>query len=329
MQSAVLLAALLLPGFSVLAQAPPSLLQPSAPSAPADPFPPVNLKNFTADTPTTQTVDSFLKALWGYDQNRIWKIAAIQKTPTPGVSRVVALVAGRAAGSQAQAVVFFVMPDGKHAIADGMIPFGAQPYADMRKLLQDRADGPARGAADKSLMLVEFADLQCAKCKEVQATMDDLVKDFPKARVVFQDMPLVDSHPAAFAAAAYGVCVAKQSDTAFFTYIQAVYDSQDTLTATGTVQTLNNAVTKAGLDPAAISSCAATQATKEAVNAEIKVGVDAGIDQAPLLVVNGRVIPLNSTVPYETLKNIVLHQAELDGIQVPVPPPHMTTLGKQ
>ncbi len=141
-------------------------------------------------------------------------------------------------------------------------------------------------------------------------------------------MPLVDSHPASFEAAAYGVCVAKQSNEAFFTYIQAVYDSQDALTPAGTVAALNGAVTKAGLDPVAISSCAATQATKDAVNAEIKLGTDAGIDQTPLLVVNGRVIPLNSLAPYETLKNVILHQARMDGIQVPVPPPHMVTLGK-
>ncbi len=42
-------------------------------------------------------------------------------------------------------------------------------------------------------MLVEFADLQCPHCKEAQGTMDQLVKDFPNARVVFQSFPLVGS----------------------------------------------------------------------------------------------------------------------------------------
>jgi len=327
MKSAVLLTALLLQGFTVLAQAPS--LQPSAPvpqSAPADPFPPVNPKNFMAATPTTQTVNSFLVALWGYDPARVWRIEAIQKTQAPGVSRVVVMVSDGTPNATIQSVIFYVTPDGNHAISNVVVPFGAQPYADLRKVMQDRADGPARGAADKSLLLVEFANLQCPKCKEVQATMDNLVQDFPQARVVFQDLPLVDINPASFQAAAYAVCVAKQSNTAFFTYVQAVFDTQAALTPQGTVQTLNNDVTKVGLDPAAIASCAATQATKDAVNASVKLAEDEGIDQTPILVVNGRIVPFTSS--YETLKQIVIHQAELDGIHVPVPAPHMTTLGK-
>ena len=53
-----------------------------------------------------------------------------------------------------------------------MIPFGATPFADIRKTLQASADGAARGATGKDLLLVEFADLQCPHCKEAQGTMD-------------------------------------------------------------------------------------------------------------------------------------------------------------
>ena len=92
--------------------------------------------------------------------------------------------------------------------------------------MQDRVDGAVRGAASKDLLLVEFADLQCPHCKEVQATMDQLVKDFPNARVVFQSFPLVEIHPFAFKAAAYGYCVQKQKNDAFFPYAAAVFDTQ-------------------------------------------------------------------------------------------------------
>ncbi len=61
----------------------------------ADPFPPVNPKYFTATTPTAATVDSFLKSLWGYDPNRIWRVEAIEATPAPGVSKVIVFVSDR------------------------------------------------------------------------------------------------------------------------------------------------------------------------------------------------------------------------------------------
>src|ERR1700739_4935484 len=51
------------------------------------PAPPAS--NFDAAAPSRATVEAFLKVLWGYDSNRSWAIWAIQKTPAPGVSRVV------------------------------------------------------------------------------------------------------------------------------------------------------------------------------------------------------------------------------------------------
>ena len=326
-------------GFTGFAAAQATAAPPSAPAAqasaapapaPADPFPPMNLKNFTVDSPTTATVESFLHALWGYDPNRIWRVEGIQKTASPGVSKVIVYVSEKGgANARVQSTAFFVMPDGKHAIADAMIDFGAQPYASRRKMLQDRADGPTQGAAGKELLLVEFSDLQCPHCKEAQDNMAKLAKDFPAARIVRQPFPLVSIHPAAFQAAAEGLCVAKASNDAYFKYEAAVYGAQEALTPEGASKTLADAVTKAGQDPVAIAACAVTQPIKDALAASIKLGEDVGVDQTPTLVINGRLMPVSpSAMPYETLKNVVLFQAQLDGIHVDPPQPSLTTLGK-
>ena len=292
----------------------PLQLQDMGQATKADPFPPVNPKFFTADSPSVDAVNAFLKALWGYDSNRIWRVEAIQKTMAPNTSKVVVFVSDKTPGAKVQPTVFFVTADGKHAIAgDTVIPFGAAPFADIRKTLQARADGAARGATGKDLMLVEFADLQCPHCKEAQGTMDNLVKDFPNARVVYQSFPIVDLHPFAFKAAAYGYCVQKQKNDAFFVYSAAVFDAQDALTTETGDETLKNAVTKAGLDPAAIDACAASQATKDQVDASIKLAQDIGVEQTPMLSVNGHLLPL-AGIPYETLKKIISYQAMLDGV---------------
>jgi protein-disulfide isomerase len=291
-----------------------------------DPFPPVNPKFFTATTPTVATVDSFLKALWGYDSDRIWRVEAIQTTQAPGVSKVVVFVTDKKPNSKVASAAFFVTPDGKHAIADasGIIAFGATPYADARKELQEHADGAYRGAAGKDLMLVEFADLQCPHCKEAQATMDRLVQDFPSARIVFQSFPLTELHPFAFKAAAYGYCVAKQKNDAFFPFAVDVFDKQMALTSDTGDQTLKDAVTKAGLDAGAVDICAASEDTKKSVEASEKLAQDIGVDQTPMLAINGRMIPLSANLPYETLKTIISYQATQDGVSTgsaaPTPP---------
>jgi protein-disulfide isomerase len=294
-------------------------LDPVAAAAPVDPFPPVNPKYFTAASPTVETVNRFLKAMWGYDVNRIWRVEAIQATEAPGTSKVVIFVSEKSPNAKVQSTAFVITPDGKHAIAAdagggvAVLPFGAAPFADARELLKAHADGATRGAADKGLMLVEFADLQCPHCKEAQGTMDQIVKDFPKAHVVYQPFPLVDIHPSAFKAAAYGVCVQKQSNDAYFPYAAAVYDTQDKLTPETDDATLKTAVAKAGLDASAIAACSATQATKDIVTADIKLADDLGVDQTPMLSVNGHLLPL-AAFPYETLKQIIAYQASLDGV---------------
>ena len=83
----------------------------------ADPFPHANPKYFTADSPSVDTVNAFLKALWGYDANRIWRVEAIQKTMAPNTSKVVVFVSDKTPDAKVQPTAFFVTADGKHAIA--------------------------------------------------------------------------------------------------------------------------------------------------------------------------------------------------------------------
>ena len=291
--------------------------EPAAP-APAGPpsFPKPDPANFTASTPTKEAVNSFLEQSWGYDETRLWQVEAIYKTQVEGVSKVIIYIADKTGKQKMQGLSFFVLPDGKHIVAgEDILPFGERPYADLRAQLQQQANGPYKGSASKDLELVEFADFQCPHCKEAQANMEKLASDFPKARIVFQNYPLERIHSEAKRAASYGLCVAKQGGSAaFFQYASAVFEGQDGLgSADGATLTLNSAVTKAGLDPAKISACAATPETDKEVEASVKVAEDANITQTPMLVVNGRPLPV-SQVPYDVLKKIVEYQAKLDGV---------------
>lgn len=298
------------------AEVPPGTSPLVAPPAPVDPLPKADPKFFTASSPTRETVESFLHQIWGFDQRRIWRVMAIQPTSAPGVVKVVVFVTVKQADAKVQAATFFVTPDGKHAIGEGsvIVPFGAKPFEETSELLRAKADGAWRGAESKDLELVEFADLQCPHCKEAQATMDQIVKDFPKAHVVFQPFPLVDIHPSAFKAAAYGVCAQKQGNDAFFKYAAGVFDTQEGLAPTTEDTILRAAAMRAGLDGAAIQACADTQATKDVVNADIKLAQQAGVDQTPLLAVNGRMIPLTGNITYDQIKMLIQFQATLDGV---------------
>jgi protein-disulfide isomerase len=295
--------------------------QPSA-EAP-NPFAPSNPRNFSTDSPSLDEVNGFLKALWGYDTNRIWQVEGIVKTPAPGVAKVVVLVGDKRAPGRTSTLVFFTTPDGKHAIAENVMDFGVKPFAEARKTLQERAEGPAKGAKNNDLLFVEFADLQCDQCKDAQDKMDSLQQDFPQARIVFEDAP-ASNHPYAERAALDGVCVRKtKGDAAFFTFAQAVYAKQAGLTPVSADATLKTAISAAGADPAAVAACAALPETKATVDASVKLAQDLGAVQVPMIAVNGHFISLE--VPYETLKQMIAFQAGQDGIAVHLQPT-LTTL---
>jgi protein-disulfide isomerase len=315
--SLVLMACGFAPAASAVAQ------QTSAPSAPAPStaapspadaphFPPVDERNFTAATPTRAEVESFLKSSWGYDSNRTWEVFAIQKTAAPGVSRVLVFVAEKSRPQIAN-LNFFITPDGHHLISgDSLIPFGAHPFAEARQTLEQRANGPYEGSASHDLELVEFADFECPHCKAAQPTIKRLIQDFPQAHFVFQNFPLVNVHDQAFKAAAYGHCVAKAGgNAAFFKYADDTFANQEGLTPENATQTLAHAVTAAGQDPAKIAACAASPATKTAIDADLQLAKDMDVNETPTLFIDGRPIPVTA-LPYEQLKAIVQYQFSLD-----------------
>jgi protein-disulfide isomerase len=213
--------------------------------------------------------------------------------------------------------VFYVTPDEKHLISTDVLPFGAHPYADTRRILEERADGPSRGAADKKFEFVEFADFQCPHCKAVQPIIERLISDFPQAHFVFQNLPLTALHSEAYKAATYGICVDQQGgNDAFFKFADAVFAAQEGLMPQTSDATLADAVTKAGLDPAKVGSCSYTSAAKAPVDASIKLAQDLDVNETPMLFIDGRQIPVgevaNGQLPYDTLKKIVAWQFSLD-----------------
>ncbi len=287
---------------------------PDASTNPA--FPKPDAKNFTAVTPTVAAVNAFTHAMKGFDSNLTWQVEAVQKTPVEGLSRVVVLFADKTSQDKPQPSVFYALPDGKHiASSNQILPFGPNPFADARALVQQKANGPFHGSATKELVIAEFADFQCPHCKLAQPNMEKLAVDYPQARIVFMNDPIASIHPSAVRAASFGVCVAKLAGaTAFFNYAASVFEGQDGLgTPDGASLTINSSLVKAGVDQAKATGCADSAETKAAVQSSIDLAGELQINQVPTLVINGRII--GATAPYELLKKVIDFQMQLDDVK--------------
>jgi protein-disulfide isomerase len=186
-----------------------------------------------------------------------------------------------------QMMRFFVAPDGEHALAGEIIPFGARPFDPVKKVLDKGITGPARGPKDATVTIVEFGDLQCPACKAAQPTIEALVAAEPNARFVFQNYPL-EMHNWAAKGAAYADCVGRASNDAFWKFISKTYETQGDITAANADEKLSGIADQAGVKGADIAACAAKPETKSRVETSIALGKSVEVSSTPTLFINGR-----------------------------------------
>ncbi|MGA7322826.1 MAG: DsbA family protein, partial [Candidatus Sulfotelmatobacter sp.] len=251
--------------------------------------------------PSEATVDSFMQQTFGYEPQVSWKIASIKPAPVPGLVQVDVVLAS----PQGQQISrFYVTADGEHAVVGDIIPFGAKPFAPMRKILEKGVTGPSRGPKDAPVTIVEFGDLQCPACKAAQPAIEALIAAEANARFVFQNFPL-EMHNWAAKGADYADCVAQASNDAFWKFIAKTYEAQTDITAENADEKLTALADASGVKGADVASCAKTPATKAHVDASIALGKSVNVTGTPTLFINGRSIGNISQVPADTLKGLV------------------------
>jgi protein-disulfide isomerase len=260
--------------------------------------------------PSEATVDEFLHKTFGYDQNLKWKISSIKPAEDPALSEVVVQMN---TPQGVQSVKLFVTPDQKFAISGDFIPFGVDPYGPVRDLLKEKAKGPSRGAANPTVTIVEFGDLQCPACKRAQPTIEKLMGDEPNAKLVFQQFPLTTLHPWAETAAKYALCVDRQNKDAFWKFVDTVYSHQDEMESMTVEQAepkLKGYAGDSGVNADQVQKCTSEPSiTAEVVTSEA-LGQQVEVTGTPTLFINGRKIGNVGGIPYDTLKSITDFQAQ-------------------
>ena len=251
--------------------------------------------------PSEEAVNAFLQATFGYEPQVSWKIASIRPAKAQGLAEVTVILSNPQGQQQN---VFFVTPDGHHAVIGEVIPFGLHPYEPVRKELEQKAKGPSRGPVNAPVTIVEFSDMQCPHCKAAQPTIDKLLSEEPNVRLVFESFPL-PGHDWAARAAAYGDCVAHRSNDAFWKFVQGVYDSQAEITAATADEKLTALADKAGVKGSEVATCAAQDETIGRVQSTFALGQSVEVSATPTLFINGRKIADVGQLPYEVLKKLV------------------------
>lgn len=252
--------------------------------------------------PSEATVNSFLKQMFGWNQDLTWKVAEIKPAEAQGFAEITA-VFNTPQGQQIFRV--YVTPDQKFALTGDMVPFGAAPF-DAAVVDLKAVNGPVHGPADATVTIVEFGDLECPACKAAQANINKLMQEEPKAKLVFQNFPLETIHKWAFLGAKYVDCVAREKNDAVWKFISTVYEHQGEITPETAEAMLKDYVKDSGADPVAVSACVAKPETEKRVRESMALGTKLGVTSTPTFFINGRkVVGFGNNTPYEVVKAMV------------------------
>ncbi len=159
------------------------------------------------------------------------------------------------------------------------------------------ATGPAKGAADAKVTIVEFSDFECPFCSRATDTVKQVVESYGnKVRLVFRHYPL-PFHKSAQKAAEAGACADDQGS--FWKLHDAMFANQEDLS----VDSLKKMARDAGLDGAKFDACLDSGAKAELVKKDLEEGKKAGVSGTPAFFINGQ--RLSGAQPPEAFKDLI------------------------
>lgn len=160
-----------------------------------------------------------------------------------------------------------------------------------RKALETPFAGAWEGAADGDVTLVQFFDYSCGYCRASLADIDRLLKEDPKLKVVYREMPIL-GQPSLDAAQA-SLAVAQQGS--YGAFHRALYAGGRVTPAT-----IEAAIRKAGADPARVKLARSAEAVRNEIEANLEMQAALQLTGTPSWVVGDQI--LNGAVGYDTLK---------------------------
>jgi protein-disulfide isomerase len=145
-----------------------------------------------------------------------------------------------------------------------------------------RSEDHSRGPLDAKLTVVEYGDYQCPYCGQAYPIVERLLSEFADSmRLVFRNLPLVDVHPHAEAAAEMAEAVGEQGK--FWQFHDALYENQRDLSDAA----LRRYAEGVGADiDEAVKSVAGGE-PRERVEADFEGAIRSGANGTPTFFVNG------------------------------------------
>lgn len=170
----------------------------------------------------------------------------------------------------------------------------ASRVGEHRAALEKPFAGAWAGARDGDVVLVEFFDYSCGYCRQSVADVDRLIREDPKLKVVFRELPILGE--ASDAAARVSLSAARQG--AFYPFHLKLFEA-----GRPTPEAIARVQAAARLDPARVAADRTVPALQAEIDGNIELARALGLSGTPAFVVGDQVLP--GAVGYDALKQAV------------------------
>ena len=147
----------------------------------------------------------------------------------------------------------------------------------------DGGGSPALGAVKPPVTIVEFSDFECRFCRDVQATLKQVLESYAHdVRLVFKHLPL-EGHRNALPAARAAYCAGEQD---------RFWQFHDALFAAGSLSpgVFDRIAEEIGLGLPRFKACLSSEQSRAAVIRDMETARSFRIDSTPSFLINGKLI---------------------------------------
>ena len=215
-----------------------------------------------------------------------------QKSDVEGYDTLAVTFSLPAEPSRTQTVNFLLSKDGNTLARLSTWNISADPSA-----MLPTEGRPVRGNPQAPVTIVNFDDLECPFCARMHAEFfpDTLNRYKGLVNFVYVDYPLVEIHPWAMHAAVNANCLADQSGTAYWSYVDYLHthgseisgsDNDPAKSATRLDDLAEQEGARDHLDAAKLQACVAKQDDTRILS-EMRAGDKLGVEATPTFFVNG------------------------------------------
>jgi protein-disulfide isomerase len=191
-------------------------------------------------------------------------------------------------------------------VYDAMIANGKGAPEVEKKNVASSPSAPARGNLKSKVTIIEFSDFQCPFCKRAEDAVNQVMQAYgDKVRFEWRNLPLPMHPDAPLAAQASMEAYKQKGPDGFWKMHDLLYANQPSKEKQDGLkrEALDTYAQQLSLDMGKWKTALDTQSHKAEVDADAKIGNDAGIQGTPAFVINGYFI--NGAQPFPKFRKVI------------------------